>query len=114
QHIHYLVIDRKAILEADTEMIQALSTLQAMSDMRIIIVAEGLPHSSPFLQHLIELGITNIATASPIDELLQEVRECLSEDGMQQYVPFFSPDETSDMQDSSRTNEDKLEFNCTN
>lgn len=114
QHIRYLVIDRKAILETDAEMIQALSTLQAMSNMRVIILAEGLPSSSPFLQHLIDLGITNIATASSIDDLLQELRECLSEDGMQQYVQFFVLDETTDMQDSSPTNEEKLEFNCIN
>lgn len=114
QHIHYLVIDRKAILEAEAEMIQALSTLQAMSDMRVIILAEGLPSSGPFLQHLIGLGITNIATASPIDELLQEMRECLSENGLQKYIQSFAADATAELRDNCVSNENTLEFNCTN
>ncbi|MEC0180803.1 hypothetical protein P4H61_04760 [Paenibacillus peoriae] len=72
-HVRYIAIDRKAILESDEEMIQALLSFQTMYEIRVIIIAEGLPDSSPFLQQLIQAGITNMATSEHIESRSQGV-----------------------------------------
>src|SRR5690606_36985712 len=86
-HVHFIAIDRKAVLESDEEMIHALMTFRTMYSIRVIVIAEGLPESSSFLHELLQAGITNIATSEHIESILHEIKECFSEEGMQQFIP---------------------------
>jgi hypothetical protein len=114
-HVRYVAIDREAILESDEEMVQALLSFQTMYEMRVIVIAEGLPESSPFLHQLVQTDILNIVTAEEIKTMQEEIRECFSEQGMQRFIlaadmiqseeqPILSPSEK----------EEQYHFDCTN
>ncbi|RRJ65140.1 hypothetical protein EHV15_21145 [Paenibacillus oralis] len=85
-HVRSVAIDRKAILEPDDEIVQALLSFQTMYEIRLIVIAIGLPESSPLLLQLTNVSITNIVTADEIDPLRDEIRECFSEQGMQRFI----------------------------
>lgn len=82
-HARYVVLDRVAVTESDEELIQALQSYQTIYDMRVVIIAEGLPQNSPLLLKLIQINVLNIVTANDIEGIQAELRECLSEEGMQ-------------------------------
>ncbi|EBK2060175.1 cryptochrome/photolyase family protein, partial [Salmonella enterica subsp. enterica serovar Typhi] len=63
-HVRYVTLDRAAITESDEELIQALLSYQTIYDIRVVLIVEGLPPGSPFLQELIQIGILNIVTAT--------------------------------------------------
>lgn len=115
-HVRYVVIDRTSIQESDEETIQALSSYRMMYEMRIILIDEGLPTSSPFLQQLIQLNIQNVVTAEGFEEIQDEIRECFSEEGMQRHNNVQlqnSPLEQGGLF-STLEQEVKYRFNCTN
>lgn len=110
-HVQSLVIDRKAILEPDDEMLQALLSFQTMYDIRLIVITIGLSENSSFLQQLIQAGITNIASAEEIDSLREEIRECFSEQGMQRFISSAP----SILEDYALPPEERqYRFDCTN
>lgn len=113
-HVRYLVIDRKAILESDEEMVQSLLSFQAMFEIRVIIIAEGLHASSPVLQQLVQVGITNIVTAETIETMLEEIKECFSEQGMRRFISSIPLDSVHEPLTAFLTNEDKFQFDCKN
>lgn len=113
-HVRFVAIDRKAILESDEEMVEALLSFQTMYEICVIVIAIGLSGSSPFLLQLTKAGISNIATAEEIDTLWDEIRECFSEQGMQRFV---SPSSfASDIKESafSSHEERQYRFECKN
>ncbi|WP_233476183.1 hypothetical protein [Paenibacillus sonchi] len=115
-HVRYLAIERGAIKETDKEMVQALLSFQMMYEMRIIVISEGLPESSPFLQELIQAEITNVVTETEIDRINDEIRECFTEEGLQRYIPtheqFIIYEENFHTTPSD--NEVQYQFNCSN
>jgi hypothetical protein len=114
-HVHYLAIERGAIKETDEEMVQALLSFQMMYEMRIIVISEGLPESSPFFQELIQADIQNVVTGETIDMIKDEVRECFSEVGMVRRKPARESIATEGMPQSSTVEEvPQFRFNCTN
>lgn len=90
-HVRYVTLDRAAITESDEELIQALLSYQTIYDIRVVLIVEGLPPGSPFLQELIQIGILNVVTATEIEEIRAELRECFSEEGMQRFKPAALP-----------------------
>ncbi|MFB5678063.1 hypothetical protein ACE3NQ_22275 [Paenibacillus terreus] len=113
-HVRFVAIDRKAILESDDEMVQALLSFQTMYEIRLIVIAIGLPESSSFLLQLTEAGITNIATADEIDPLRAEIRECFSEQGLQRFISPVSTVPDIMKKDSSTYEEQQYRFDCKN
>lgn len=113
-HVRYIAIDRKAILESDDEMIQALLSFQTMYEIRVIVIAEGLPDSSHFLQQLIQIGITNVVTSEHIKSMLEEIQDCFSEQGMQRYITSASPEPVNKPLAAIIPDEEQYEFDCKN
>ncbi|MGG4220603.1 hypothetical protein ABEW32_20575 [Paenibacillus jamilae] len=113
-HVRYLVLNRSAIMESDEDLIQALLSYQTMYDMRVVIIAEGMPQNSPFVQQLIQLGIVNIVTAIEIDEIQNQLTECLSNEGMQRFMPPVSSEPAQDTPGALFEKKDQYQFNCTN
>lgn len=114
-HANYIVIDRKAVMESDEEMVQALLSFQTMYEIRVIIIAEGLLESSPLLQKFIQAGITNIVTSLSIEIMLDEIKECLSEEGMQRFTfPIPTVHEMEQASSSLQAYQEKYKFNCKN
>lgn len=111
-HVRYIALDRKAIIESDEEMIQALLSFQTMYEIRIIVIVEGLPDRSSFLQQLIQAGITNVATSEHIDIMLEEIQECFSEQGMQRFIPSHEPGNKPLA--AKKSDEEQYEFDCKN
>ncbi len=84
-HCKYLVIDRRAVIENDEELIQAINSYKTMYDSRIIIIKEGLTKEDKLIQMLVDSEVNEIVTAEDIEEIKAQVLECLSEKGMQRY-----------------------------
>ncbi|GIQ68326.1 hypothetical protein [Xylanibacillus composti] len=113
-HVRYVTIDRKAVMESDEEMLQALLSFQTMYEIRIIVIAEGLPESSPFLQQLIRAGITNVVTSKSIETMLLEIQDCFSEQGMQRYTHSVSFEPVEATSETNQPDEEKYIFDCKN
>lgn len=113
-HVRYIAIDRKAIIESDDDMVQALLSFQTMYEIRIVIIAEGLPEGSPFLQQLIQAGITNVATSEHIEIMLEEIQDCFSEQGMQRYIHSAYPEPVNETVGTFQPHEQKYSFDCKN
>jgi hypothetical protein len=112
-HVRYIAIDRKAALESDKEVIHALMTFQTMYDIRIIVIAEGFLEENQFLYELIQAGITNVATSEHIETLLQEIKECFSEKGMQRFIPVTKK-QITESNSILLSNKDSYQFTCNN
>lgn len=113
-HVQLFVIDRKAVLESDEEMVQALLSFQIMYEIRIIVIANGLPEGSPFLHQLIQAGVTNIVTATSIESMLGEIKECFSEQGMQRFIPSISLQDMEQGNHSLQIEKERYQFTCKN
>lgn len=113
-HVRYFVIDRQAIIESDEEMIHALLSFQKMYEIRVMVIAEGLLASSPFLQQLVQAGITNVATSENIETMLEELQECFSEQGMSRFIPSSPLHSVREPLEVSLSHEEKFQFDCKN
>ncbi|MNW36545.1 hypothetical protein D3C74_135580 [compost metagenome] len=114
-HVRYIALDRVALTESDEELIQALLSYQTIYDMRVVLIAEGLSTRSPFLLSLIQNEILNVVTATEIEEIRNELRECFSEEGMQRFKPdFFQPIAEEKSMYIRYEEKEKYQFNCSN
>ncbi|VUG03778.1 MULTISPECIES: hypothetical protein [Paenibacillus] len=114
-HVRYIALDREAITESDEELIQALQSYQTIYDIRIVVIAEGLPVGSPLFQKLIQIGILNVVTATEIEEIRNELRECFSEEGMQRFKPTAFPLKTEEKSTHIIHEEnEQYHFTCSN
>ncbi|MDN8588145.1 hypothetical protein Q0V21_05100 [Paenibacillus sp. 11B] len=114
-HVRYLAIERGAIKETNEEMIQALLSFQMMYEMRVIVISEGLPESSPFFQGLLQANVPNVVTAEQMEIIKGEIRECFSELGMHRKNSVETLHNSVDPQ--LNTSLDKVEqyhFTCSN
>lgn len=112
-HVRFIAIDRRAVLESNEEIIQALMTFQTMYDIRIIVIAEGLLEENPFSHELLQAGITNIATSENIKLILQEIKECFSEEGMQRFIPVTKK-QITESNPILLSNKENYQFTCNN
>lgn len=114
-HAQFIVLDRMAISESDEGLIQALLSYQTIYGMRVVIIAEGLPAGSPLIQQLVQIRIFEIVTASEIEQLQDELRQCFSEDGMQRFKPTSIIKVAEERESSQLLSEQtKYTFACTN
>ncbi|OME10776.1 hypothetical protein BSK60_23765 [Paenibacillus odorifer] len=114
-HANFVVLNRMAINESDEDLIQALLSYQKIYEMRVVIIAEGLPAGSPLVQQLIQIGIFEIVTASEIEQLHDELRQCFSDDGLQRFKPAALTEIAVENGSSQLLPEQtKYKFACTN
>ena len=77
----YLIIDLKALKDSETEIIEAVTAFGTMYSARIILFAEGLDGGSSLISKLIALGVYNIITSIDLEDIKEEMFECISPDG---------------------------------
>lgn len=58
-----------------------------MFSARIIVILSGCEDMSGCIQRLLSIGVVNLITAETLEDAADELREALSDEGMQRYVP---------------------------
>ena len=57
-----------------------------MFSARIIVILSGCEDMSGCIQRLLSIGVVNLITAETLEDAADELREALSDEGMQRYV----------------------------
>lgn len=81
-HYQFLAIDLKALKGKDSEIVDAFRSVRMVYDGRIIVYAEGLLPGNTLLKLLLEESFFNIITATGLDLIRDEIRACISDEGM--------------------------------
>lgn len=81
----YFLVDVSCIEEQLDDFIVALQSMQIMLNVRIIPILSDIEDVDAYIDRLVDIGVTDIVTANNIDDIKDELAECLSEDGMQRY-----------------------------
>lgn len=81
-HFGFLAIDLLAIKNTTSEIIDSLKAFEKFYDSRIIILAEGYDNKHELIPQLIENKIYNIITATTVEGIRDEIRKCISLEGM--------------------------------
>lgn len=84
-HVSEVVLDRIAFGDTDEAFAEAIEEFLTMYQARVTVICEGLDQSEPLFQALLDCGVGNLVCGVEIEEIQQEIRECLSRDGMQRY-----------------------------
>ena len=90
-HFTDVVLDRPAFGDTDEEFAQGVAEFLTMYCARVTVICEGLTQSDPLFRALLESGVGNIVCDTDIGEMQQEMRECLSVQGMTRYTPKERP-----------------------
>ena len=85
-HFTDVVLDRPAFGDTDEEFAQAIEEFLTMYSARVTVICEGLTQADPLFQALLDSGVGNIVCDTEIGEIQQEIRECLSGQGMTRYA----------------------------
>ncbi len=91
-HFTDVVLDRPAFGDTDEEFAQAIQEFLTMYSARVTVICEGLMQADPLFQALLDCGVGNIVCDTEIGEIQQEIRECLSDQGMTRYAAKERPD----------------------
>lgn len=78
-------VDVSCIEEQLDDFIIALQSMQIMLNVRIIPILSDMENADAYIGKLVDIGVTDIVTGNSMDGIRDELTECLSEDGMQQY-----------------------------
>ena len=93
----YLCIDRLAITENDSEFLEALQSFMMMYSARVIVIYECENDIDSLTRRLVKIGVTDIITAPDMYDKIEQITECLSDEGMRRYKPAtvkeIEPDE---------------------
>ena len=81
-HYSFVAIDLSALKDTEDEIMEAVMAFKSMYYSRLIIFAERMNYSNPFVSRLVEEGIYNIITATEIEEIKSEIVMCVSDEGM--------------------------------
>ncbi len=90
-HFTDVVLDRPAFGDTDEEFAQAIEEFLTMYSARVTVICEGLTQADPLFQALLDSGVGNIVCDTEIREIQQEIRECLSDQGMTRYAAKERP-----------------------
>lgn len=90
-HFTDVVLDRPAFGDTDEEFVQGVEEFLTMYCARVTVICEGLTQSDSLFRALLESGVGNIVCDTDIGEMQQEIRECLSVQGMTRYTPKERP-----------------------
>ena len=86
----YFAVDAACAEETAGDFAVALQSFQMMFSARIIVILSGCENSEDYISRLVAAGVTNIVTADTPEAVTEELSECLSEDGMQKYLPQYA------------------------
>lgn len=84
----FFLIDAACIEESGEDFALALRSFQMMFSARIIVILSGCEDMSGCIQQLLSIGVVNLITAETLEDAADELREALSDEGMQRYVSF--------------------------
>ena len=87
----FFLVDIGCVDDKLEDFIIALKSFQMMFNARIIIVLSGANNVLEYVEKLLEIGVTDIVTATLLGDLEQEMAECLSDEGMERYKPKKQP-----------------------
>jgi hypothetical protein len=90
-HFKDVVLDRPAFGDTDEEFAQAIEEFLTMYSARVTVICEGLTRADPLFQSLLDSGVGNIVCDTEIGEIQQEIKECLSDQGMTRYAAKERP-----------------------
>ena len=82
----FFLIDAACIEESGEDFALALRSFQMMFSARIIVILSGCEDMSGCIQQLLSIGVVNLITAETLEDAADELREALSDEGMQRYV----------------------------
>ena len=105
-HFTDVVLDRPAFGDTDEESAQAIEEFLTMYSARVTVICEGLTQANPLFQALLDSGVGNIVCDTEIWEIQQEIRECLSDQGMTRYAAKERPARTG--------GQEHYRFDCNN
>nr|WP_288892638.1 hypothetical protein [uncultured Blautia sp.] len=105
-HFTDVVLDRPAFGDTDEEFAQAIQEFLTMYSARVTVICEGLMQADPLFQALLDCGVGNIVCDTEIGEIQQEIRECLSAQGMTRYAAKERPDRAG--------GQEHYQFDCKN
>ncbi|PKM52459.1 MAG: hypothetical protein CVV02_01515 [Firmicutes bacterium HGW-Firmicutes-7] len=77
----YFIVDLEALNDEEDEIISAIIAFNSLFDSRLIILAEKA-HRGLLERIITETNIYNIITATTIDKIKEEMRICISHQGM--------------------------------
>lgn len=81
--IKYLIIELSQLKNTEDEVINSVKYFREMYvNTRIIIVAKGYDNQNVILTNLYEIGIYNIINALDEQQIKEEIKKCLSEEGL--------------------------------
>ena len=83
----YFCVDRLAISESDKEFLEALQSFQMMYSARVIVIYGSVNEVDGFTRELVKIGVTDIVTALDNNERIEQIAECLSDEGTLKYKP---------------------------
>jgi hypothetical protein len=85
----YFLLDCTCVDEQLDDFTVALQSFQMMFSARIIVILSGCANIDGYTDRLISIGVMNIITADTSEAVSKELSECLSDKGMQKFVPRF-------------------------
>lgn len=81
-HCKIIAVDYYATMDEHQEIIDALESFKMLyPTTRIILLAEELKKTDPFIKALIDNGIYNIIIKEDIEEIKKDIRLCVSSEG---------------------------------
>ena len=82
----FFLIDAACIEESGEDFTLALRSFQMMFSARVIVILSGCEDMSGCIQRLLSIGVVNLITAETLEDAADELKEALSDEGMQRYV----------------------------
>ncbi len=86
---NYFIVDSSCVVEQLDGFAVALQSFQMMFSARIIVILSGCENTDGYIDRLVSIDIINIVTADTPEAVSAELLECLSDEGMQKYIPQF-------------------------
>ena len=105
----FFLIDAACIEESGEDFTLALRSFQMMFSARIIVILSGCEDMSGCIQRLLSIGVVNLITAETLEDAADELKEALSDEGMQRYVsPAPVPSQPETQQEPEHEPEDEI------
>lgn len=83
--IKYLIIDLSQLKNTEDEVINSIKDFKEMYiNTRIIVIAKGYDNQNVILTNLYENSIYNIVNALDETQVKEEIKKCLSQEGLQE------------------------------
>lgn len=85
-HCKELILDRAAFKDEDDIFVAAVQEFSTMYDSRVTVICPGLLEDDELLMGLVGIGVKNLVIQTNIDAFQEDIRTCLSPEGMTKYI----------------------------